>query len=44
MAATGLSRRCVQKWCRWLETRRLLAVLEPGTTPLYRPALLALGG
>jgi hypothetical protein len=43
MAATGLSKRCVQRWCRWLEERGLLAVLEPGTTPQFRPAILALG-
>jgi hypothetical protein len=43
MAATGLCRRTVQNWTRWLERRGLLDVLEPGTTPDYRPALLALG-
>ena len=43
MAATGLSRRCVQRWCRWLEAHGLLAVLEQGATPQYRPALYALG-
>jgi hypothetical protein len=43
MAATRLSRRCVQMWCRWLEAHGLLAVLEQGATPQYRPALYALG-
>lgn len=43
MAASGLSRRTVQNWTRWLERRGLLDVLEVGTTPDYRPALLALG-
>jgi hypothetical protein len=43
MAVTKLSRRTVQNWTRWLERRGLLDVLEPGTTPDYRPALLALG-
>lgn len=41
--ATGLTRRCVQHWCRWLEARGLLEVLEPGTTPQYRPTLLRRG-
>jgi hypothetical protein len=39
MAATGLGKRTVQRWCRWLEARGLLEVLEEGTTPDYRPAL-----
>lgn len=43
MTASGLSRRCVQGWCRFLEQHGLLDVLEPGTTPQYRPALYALG-
>lgn len=42
MTVTGLGKRTVQRWCRWLETRGLLEVLEEGTTPDYRPALLAL--
>jgi hypothetical protein len=33
----------VQNWCRWLERRGLLAVLEPGTTAQFRPGILALG-
>jgi len=43
--ATGLSRRCVQYWLRWLEDSRhgLLAVTEPGTTPKFRPAARARG-
>lgn len=44
MKITGLSRRCVQGWCRWLERRGLLAVLEPGTTPRYRPGILCQAG
>jgi hypothetical protein len=43
MAATGLSLRTIQRWTRWLERARLLAVLEEGVTPDYRPALLAAG-
>jgi hypothetical protein len=43
MAAAGLSRRTVQHWCRWLENHGLLAVLEPGTTPRFRPAILLRG-
>jgi hypothetical protein len=43
MAATGLSRRTVQNWTRWLERRGFLDVLEPGTTAVHRPALLAFG-
>jgi hypothetical protein len=43
MAVTGLSKRCVQYHCRWLEEHGLLAVLEPGTTPRFRPGLLARG-
>ena len=37
---SGLSRRCVQNWLRWLEQRGLLRVTEPGTTPQFRPGLL----
>lgn len=43
IAATGLSKRCVQGWCRWLEARGLLEVLEPGATPQHRPSLLRRG-
>jgi hypothetical protein len=43
MTASGLSRRCVQGWCRVLERHGLLDVVEPGATPQYRPALYALG-
>jgi len=39
-AVTGLSRRCVQRWCRWLEIHGLLVVLEPGVTPRFRPGIL----
>ncbi len=41
--ATGLSRRCIQYWLRWLEDSRrgLLEVSEPGTTPQFRPAAWA---
>ena len=42
-AASGLCRRTVQRWCRFLEQRGLLAVLEAGVTAQFRPALLALG-
>jgi Helix-turn-helix domain len=34
---SGLSLRTVQRWCRWLEQRGLLTVLEPGVTAQYRP-------
>jgi hypothetical protein len=40
MAVTGLSRRTCQRWCRWLEIRGLLVVLEPGVTPRFRPGIL----
>lgn len=40
---SGLSRRCVQYWCRWIERQGLLDVLEPGVTPQFRPALLVDG-
>jgi len=40
MEVSGRSRRTVQYWCRWLEDRDLLTVLEPGTTPQFRPAIL----
>jgi hypothetical protein len=43
VTVTGLSLRTVQRWCRFLEQRGLLAVLEPGVTAQYRPAILALG-
>src|SRR5579859_464918 len=43
MAVTGLAERTVQRWCRWLEARGLLQVLEEGTTPQFRPGLLARG-
>lgn len=39
----GKSLRTVQRWCRWLETRALLRVLEEGTTPRFRPAILRQG-
>jgi hypothetical protein len=44
MERTGLSERTVQRWCRWLEVRGLLAVLEPGTTPQFSPGVLCTGG
>ncbi|MGH3277380.1 MAG: hypothetical protein ACRDNZ_24015 [Streptosporangiaceae bacterium] len=37
---SGLSLRSVQRWTRWLERQGLLDVLEPGTTPQYRPGIL----
>jgi hypothetical protein len=40
MSVSGLSRRCVQNWLRWLEHRGLLVVLEPGVTPRFRPGIL----
>lgn len=40
---TGLARRTVQRWLRVLEDAGLLAVLEPGTTPRFRPAILHRG-
>jgi hypothetical protein len=43
MAVTGLSKRSCQRWCRWLELRGLLRVLEEGTTPQYRPGVLRRG-
>jgi hypothetical protein len=39
-AVTGLSRRTCQRWCRWLEIRGVLVVLEPGVTPRFRPGIL----
>ena len=44
MAVTGKSERTCQRWTRWMERRRLLAVWEPGTTPRFRPAILRRGG
>jgi hypothetical protein len=44
MEVTGLSRRCVQNWLRWIEQRGLLDVTEPGTTPRFRPGILHRGG
>jgi len=44
MGVTGLSRRCVQYWLRWIEERGLLTVLEPGTTPRFRPGILYRAG
>jgi hypothetical protein len=43
MEVSGKSRRTVQRWWRWLEARSLLYVLEEGTTPRYRPAILRRG-
>jgi hypothetical protein len=43
MEVSGKSLRTVQRWCRWLETRDLLFVLEEGTTPRFRPAILRRG-
>jgi DNA-binding transcriptional ArsR family regulator len=40
MTVTGLSLRTVQRWTRWLEERGLLDVIEPGTTPRFRPGIL----
>ena len=40
MEGTGLSRRCVQNWLRWIEERGLLEVTELGTTPRFRPGIL----
>jgi hypothetical protein len=40
---SGLCLRTVRRWCRWLEQRGLLAVLEPGVTAQFRPALFGLG-
>lgn len=40
---TGLSLRTVQRWTRWLENAGLLDVREPGTTPQFRPGVLAPG-
>src|SRR6185437_6302664 len=40
MEVSGLSRRCVQYWCRWIERQGLLEVLEPGTTPRFSPGIL----
>lgn len=43
MDVCGKSLRTVQRWCRWLEVRDLLFVLEEGTTPRFRPAILRRG-
>jgi hypothetical protein len=40
MEKSGLSRRCVQNWLRWIEGQGLLTVTEPGTTPRFRPGIL----
>lgn len=37
---TGLSERTCQRWCRWLEHRRLLEVLTEGSTPQFRAGIL----
>jgi hypothetical protein len=39
-ARTGLSERTVTRAWRWLEARGFLKVLEPGTTPRFRPGVL----
>jgi hypothetical protein len=44
VSRSGLSLRTVQRWCRWLERRGLLEVLEPGVTPRFRPGILHRGG
>lgn len=38
---TGLSRRSVARWLRWLEDRGLLGVVESGTTPRFAPMALS---
>jgi hypothetical protein len=43
METTGLSRRSVQRWTRWLETRGLLRVVHPGTTARFSPGILRCG-
>ena len=43
MDVCGKSLRTVQRWCRWLEVRDLLFVLEEGTTPRFRPEILRRG-
>jgi hypothetical protein len=43
MEVSGKCRRTVQNWWRWLEARGFLLVLEEGTTPQYRPAILRRG-
>ncbi len=43
MEVSGKSLRTVQRWCRWLEARNLLLVLEEGTTPRFRPSILRRG-
>jgi hypothetical protein len=40
----GLSERCVQEHVRAIEAAGWLAVLEPGTTPQFRPRVLHPGG
>jgi hypothetical protein len=42
-AITELDMRTVQLCCRWLERGGWLDVLEPGTTPEFRPGVLAAG-
>lgn len=41
MARTGLARRTVARWIRWLRTRHLLGLAVPGSTPRYRPGTAA---
>jgi len=43
MQVSGKSLRTVQRWCRWLEARGFLLILETGTTPRFRPAILRRG-
>lgn len=38
---TGLSRRSVARWLRWLQDRVLLGVVESGTTPRFAPMALS---
>ncbi len=38
---TGLSRRSVARWLRWLQDRGLLGVVESGTTPRFAPMALS---
>ena len=40
METTGLSRRTVQRWLRWLELRGLLEVRAEGTTARFSPGVL----
>lgn len=41
--ASGCSQRTVTRWWRWLEEHGFLRVLEPGTLPQFRPAILHSG-